>query len=232
MPLSSEQPPSTLIVPITLTQAVNEMLAAVGRGPVSTVTDPEAIGDEEQKALQVINDICVVIQSKGWWYNTLYEYMVTPNPVDGSIALPLNTLAARANTRTYPKQARGQYDRYRTFTMSYVDSKPYLYDMANNSYAWINGTDGTVAPQPLLSGALALELVIAYPFENIPQPIRWFITCRAGRDFAVGRVPDMNTYRFGDAVLTDAEAAASNFDREMRPQTPTVNPHFKNMRRR
>lgn len=232
MPISQTQPPSTSIVPITLTQAVNEMLAAVGRGPITSVSDPQAIGDEEQKALAIINDACVDIQARGWWYNSLYEYIVTPNPVDGSIALPLNTLTARENTRFFPKQARGQYDRYRTFTMNYVNGKPYLYDMANNSYAWINGTDGTIAPQPLVQGALGVELIIAYAFEDIPQPIRWFITCRAGRDFATGRVPDMNTYRFGDAVLTDAEATANNFDREMRPQTPAVNPHFHNMRRR
>lgn len=231
--VSQTQPPQTSIVPITLTQAVNEMLAATGRGPITSINNPQAIGDEEQKALAIINDACIVIQSRGWWYNTVYEYVVSPNPMDGSIALPINTLSVRANTKFFPKQVREQYDRYRTYTMQYVNGVPYLYDLANNTFAWVNGTDGTsTTPQPLLTGALAVELISSFSFENIPQPIRWFITCRAGRDFAVGRVPDMNTYRFGDAELTDAEANAINFDREMRPQVPTVNPHFKSMRRR
>lgn len=226
------QPPGTSIVPTTLLEAINEMLAAVGRGPVSSVIDPTNIGGEEQKALAILNDMSVEVQTKGWWFNSEYEYILTPNPLDGTIPLPINCLTVRRTTKHFSKQTRPQYDRHRIFTMRGVDGKMYLYDIANHTFSWIANSAALPVDQPLQTGALAVDMVLAYPWEDIPQPIRWFILCKAARTFAVGRVPDMQTFRFGDATLTDAEAEAYSFDREQRPQEPEVNPHFARMRQR
>ncbi len=221
----------TATVPITLLQAVNEMLAAVGRGPV-TSTDPAAAGTEAGKAIAIISDTSVQVQERGWWFNEEYEYPLSPSPVDGTIILPINCLKVRNSIHNYPKQQRPQADRNRTFTMRGLNGSTYLYDMANQTFSWCANSDGYAVAQPLVTGNLVVDMTLAYPFEDIPQAIRWLITCQAGRDWAVGRVPDMNTYRFTDAVLQQAEADAQNFDREMRPSQPTESPHFKMMRRR
>ena len=231
LPAGSTATGSTPTVPLTMLEAVNEMLAAVGRGPITSLTQPDA-GDEAEKAIAILGNASVQIQSKGWWFNSEYEWVIPASLTDGTIVLPPNVLTARNSVRKYPKQIRQQYDRHRTFTMRAVNGVFYLYDIANHTFSWVTNQQGFPVQQPLTTGNLAVDMVLAYSFEDIPEPIRWYITCKAGRDWAVGRVPDMNTYRFTDAVLQDAEADAINFDREMRPQVAEVNPHFKQMRRR
>ena len=221
----------TATTPLTLLDAINEMLAAVGRGPV-TSTDPAAAGEEAAKAIAIISDISVAVQSEGWWFNEEVEYPLVPSPVDGTIVLPTNCLSVKRSTRAYSKQTRPNADRNRTFSMRGVNGTNYLYDIANHTYTWIANTDGYACDQPLITGTVVVEMILAYPFEDIPQPVRWYIMAKAGREWAVGRVPDMNTYRFTDAIVQDAEARARAADTEMRDAVPEDNPHFRTMRRR
>ena len=221
----------TATVPVTLLQAVNEMLAAVGRGPV-TSTDPLAAGEEAAKAIAIISDVSIAVQSEGWWFNEEVEYALTPSPVDGTIVLPANTLSVRRSTRAYSKQQHPMADRNRTYTMRGNNGIMYLYDIANQTYSWIANTDGYTVVQPLVTGTLVVELILAFPFEDIPQPVRWYIMARAGNMWGPGRVPDMNSYKFSESVLQDAEAKARQFDQESRVTIPEDNPHFAFMRRR
>lgn len=222
---------NTATVPVTLLQAVNEMLAAVGRGPV-TSTDPAGAGQEAGKAIAIISDTAVVVQSEGWYFNEEIEYPLTPSPVDGRIALPTNCLTVKQSTTSYARASRPAADRNRTFTMRGMPDGNFLYDIANHTFSWITNTAGNDVEQPLLTGTLVVDMILAFPFEQIPQPIRWYITCKAGRNWAVGRVPDMNTYRFTDAVLQEAEARARTYDQEARNIDAYDNPHFAMMRRR
>lgn len=216
---------------MTLLQAVNEMLSAVGRGPV-TSTDPSVAGEEAAKAISIISDVAVNILSEGWWFNEEVEYPLNPSPADGTIVLPANTLAVRRSTRAYSKQTHPMADRNRTYTMRGNGGVMYLYDVANQTYSWIANTMGYTVAQPLVTGTLVVELILSFPFEDIPQPVRWYIMAKAGNMWGPGRVPDMNTYKFSEAVLVDAEAKARQFDQESRTTIPEDNPHFAFMRRR
>lgn len=221
----------TATTPLTLLQAVNQMLSAVGRGPV-TSTDPNGAGEEAAKAIQTISDVSVQVQAEGWYFNEEIEYALVPNPVDGTIALPLNVLSVKRSTRSLSKQSHPQSDRNRSFTMRGVNGVMYLYDLANQTYSWIANTDAITVAQPLISGTLAVEMKLAYPFEDLPQAIRWYVMAKAGNIWGVGRVPDQETYRFTQAVVDDAYSKALQFDSESRDFVPEENPHFRSMRQR
>lgn len=221
----------TATTPLTLLAAVNEMLSAVGRGPV-TSTDPSSAGEEAAKAIQIISDVSVQVQGEGWYFNEEIEYPLVPSPVDGTIALPLNVLSVKRSTRSVSKQSHPQADRNRTFTMRGQGGVPYLYDLANQTYSWIANTDNLSVAQPLISGTLVVEMKLAYPYEDLPQAIRWYIMAKAGNLWGVGRVPDQETYRFTQAVVDDAYSKALQFDSESRDFVPEENPHFRSMRQR
>lgn len=221
----------TATTPLTLLDAVNEMLSAVGRGPV-TSTDPSSAGEEAAKAIQIISDVSVQVQTEGWYFNEEIEYPLVPSPADGTIALPANALSVKRSTRSLSKQTHAAADRNRTFTMRGVNGVQYLYDLANQTYSWITNTDNLPVSQPLTTGTLVVEMKLAYPFEDLPQAIRWYIMAKAGNVWGVGRVPDQETYRFTQAVVDDAYSRALQFDSESRDFVPEENPHFRRMRQR
>ena len=207
------------------------MLAAVGRGPV-TSTDPAVAGEEAGKAIQIISDTAVTVQEEGWYFNSEVDYILTPSPVDGTITLPANCLRVKKNTVRLPKNYYAQADRNRVFTMRGNQGVNQLYDIANQTFSWIVNTDGYSVVQPLLTGALSVDMVLAFPFEDIPNAIRWLITCKAGHAWAVGRVPDQTTYRFTDEVLADADAKARAYDQDVSTPEAEESPHYAMMRRR
>lgn len=218
--------------PLTLLDAVNEMLAAVGRGPVAS-TDPDVMGEEAGKALTIISNVSVQMQTQGWYFNEEIEYPLQPSPVDGTIVLPPNCLSVKKSTRSLPKQFRATSDRNRFFTERGWNNGRYLYDLANQTFYWtVTNTAGNQTPQPLLTGTLFVEMILAYPFEDIPQAIRWYIMAKAGNLWGVGRVPDQETYRFTQTVVDEAESEARKYDEEARDAAPEENPHFALMRRR
>lgn len=224
----------TPTVPLTLLQAINEMLAAVGRTAVSS-TDPSQAGTEAAKAIAIIQDVAVQVQSQGWRFNEEIEYPLQPSPVDGTLSVPLNTLVVKRNRQHLPRNYRPPGDRDRSFTLRGNpgnNGQLQLWDLANQTFSWALNTDGFAVVQPLVTGTLLVDLYLAFPFEEIPQAIRWLILAKAARMFAVGRVPDMNTFRFSDTVYQDALAAAEQFDQDDRTTEAEDSPHFAMMRRR
>lgn len=79
-----------LIVPTSELEAVNECLANISKGPVSTISG--TLGKDVQMALTFVRSVNRELQSRGWFWNTDKDYKITPDG-NNDLLLPSNTLA-------------------------------------------------------------------------------------------------------------------------------------------
>lgn len=190
-------------VPTTLLEAVNTLLRAVGSTEVMSL-DTADMDQRAQGALEVIREQTRVVQSQGWHFNEEEDFPLVPQS-DGRIALPANTMKFHIAPRS-----------------SHLDVAQrgiYLYDRIKHTY---------VFDSPVYANFVQL-----LPFEDMPEPVRWYAISLAGRIFGVNSKPDSSTYRFTKEVETDALAKALEADQEARDTTlADSSPHFANMRRR
>lgn len=72
----------------TKLQILNHMLAVIGEDPVS---NPESTLPSAITAREVLTDVNLEVQTRGWWFNKDYKLLLSPNG-DGAIILPSNTI--------------------------------------------------------------------------------------------------------------------------------------------
>jgi len=75
--------------PTTELEAVNEMLAAIGEAPVSTLTPP--LTAEVQVAVDTLRNVSRKVQVVGWWFNEEDHYELSLD-VDSKAVIPGNVL--------------------------------------------------------------------------------------------------------------------------------------------
>lgn len=192
----------------TTREAVNRMLAAIGQKAVASVDIGDSNPDVEQ-ALRTLLEVSREVQSIGWHFNTYRKFPIQPNG-DGEIILPVNTLKVD-NLRCWPHKDLVQ--RYEE------DGTSKLYDNEEHTFD--------------IGVAVKVDYVALFPFEQIPQSARWYITVLATRRFATDELNSDNAYRFTkqdeDRALARFESDdAANSDRNLK----RVNPHVRRMRRR
>jgi hypothetical protein len=74
---------------MTTLEAINRILATIGEQPVSSLD-----GDRTQdvsNALAVLTEVCISVQSRGWRWNTDYQFTL-PLDAESKIPVPSNTL--------------------------------------------------------------------------------------------------------------------------------------------
>lgn len=193
------------LVPLTLLDAVNALLRSVGLSEIDSLADTDANVDS-QNAFQALSRTNAQIQAKGWYCNT-ENFTLTPD-VAGNIQASPNWLRIRPT--------RG--------TASWANKKVVLrdrkvYDLKGHTFIFTKPVD--------------LEIVQTLSFNDLPQALRWYITCRGGREFAVGTYPSSGTFRFTEAEELRAKLEAEQEDEQLRDETlPESSPHFGKMRRR
>lgn len=197
------EPNQTPTAPLTLLEAVNTLLRAIGSTEVSSLA-AVSMDQRAQGALQVIGEQSRIVQEDGWHFNTEIDYPLTPD-TEGFIKVPLNTHAFKLAEKSRDMQVvlRGQR----------------LYDLKARSYVFTK--------------TLYADFIVILDFAEIPAPVRWYVVCKAGRVFGVGRKPDANTYRFTQVDEEMALSRALQHDNESRDVTlPETNGHFRRMRQR
>ena len=72
---------------------INTCLLAIGETPYVEGTDPKSIplGTDGETASRIIKSVMIEVQSRGWYFNTDYEFELIPD-IDGFISMPPNTL--------------------------------------------------------------------------------------------------------------------------------------------
>jgi hypothetical protein len=138
--------------PTTKLEAVNMLLEGIMESPVNSV-DGSGL-QEADLASVMIDRVSREVQKKGWHWNTLINYVITPD-TDGNIVLPKTTLGVD----TMGKSAY----------LDLVQRADKLYNRETNTFN--------------IGSPVTVELVLNLPYEELPENARWFIAVRATRKF-------------------------------------------------
>ncbi|CAM0031327.1 tail protein [Vibrio phage D529] len=141
----------------TKVDAINSVLNAIGSVGINS---PEEIdwNIDAADADRIIDNMSQSIQTnqgKGWWFNREEFHKFQPDPVNGYVTVPNNTLACyikRQNGKVIPVTLRGHR----------------LFDAKNLGYDMRNMTDR--------DGSLHCVLVVNLPFEAIPATAKHAVT--------------------------------------------------------
>lgn len=199
----TSQSPYT-IQPTTLLEAVNVLLEAIGRSPVSTLLAGDLNVDVEA-ALRSIHTTSIDVQKRGWYWNTDGDedeepYLLDPDPVTKQITLPENAL--KCDTTGWG------------MTTAVIVRGNRLYNKRTRSYSF---------DEPV-----QVKLTIGLDFEELPQAARSYIAIRAARSFSNGRLSDEATNRFTAEQEYNALAALEADEDQSDDRTLfEVNPHLR-----
>lgn len=193
------------LVPTTLLQAVNMALEAISGTPVASLDATDTNTDAET-ALNRIGEVLRTVQSEGWVWNQDLDYEVAADG-DGQCVLPTNTLrfVQRYTSDTYLKRliVRGNK----------------LYDSINHTFT--------------IGAAAKGDLTVILDFDQVPEAARDYITKRAIRDFAAGKISSSNVYQFTKKDEDDARLRMEQEAAELDPDNNlSLNPHIRRLRRR
>lgn len=196
-----------ILIPLTLTDAVNTLLRAVGLTEVDSLLDSD-MNKDSQNAFQAINRANASVQAEGWHCNTEEEFPISPDEF-GSINIPPTFLTVRPDRR---------HETW--FANKHITTRGgRLYNLTDHTFVF---TD-----------QVFLVIVQALAFEDLPPALRWLITCVAGRAFAEGTYPSSGAMRFTADEEVSARSKADQEDGVLRDQTlPETSPYFQWQRRR
>lgn len=135
--------------------AVNAMLESVWERPVSTL-NVSGIASVAM-AVRMLDKVSTTVQSRGWSFNTDYQFPLTPD-VNGNLNLPENTLFADPDGENKD--------------LDYVQRGFRLYDRGNKTFTFPQGT------------GITITLISLLEFEDLPQTVRTYIAIQAARLFA------------------------------------------------
>ena len=152
----------------TQLQAINQMLTGIGQAPVVSL---DIANPEIATALSILENVNREVQGEGWNFNTEVNYPFVPNN-DGEIIVPDNVLQLSDNKTSNSQQ-------YQT-----VLRNGKLYDKVFHTYEF-QGND------PVLC-----DVVWLFPFEDLPQVFKDYVTQRAARVFAGSVVGSKEMFQF------------------------------------
>ena len=186
---------------ITTLDAVNIALSNIGEDPVSSYGQNSK--PTAQKAAARLAEESIVVQSAGYNFSTERELELVPSPLTKEIVLPDN--------------AQSWHPVGRSAHLDLTEQGGRLYNRRDSTFKF--------------NQSVIVEAVLARPFEDLPQPARWFITLRAAMAFANSENPGGSYLRVTDAMLAEAEQKLKVFDRRLlKGGLRRNNPHFKRLR--
>jgi hypothetical protein len=185
------------LTPMTELEAINDMLSVIGESPVASLAEASQVADA-QTALQILRRVSRSVQTRGWHWNTEENYRLAPN-IDGEIILPTNTVKVDGI------DCSAKYD------MTFKGGK--LWDRVNQTFD--------------IGEAVYVDIVLLYPFEELPQVARNFIAQSAARRFENRLSGDSgaNQINSGDAVQAWADLVqheCDNADYNVVKDSPTI----------
>lgn len=180
---------STLLAPTTELEAVNRLLGSIGQGPVNTL-EFSGIPDVTD-ALSYLRDALKDVEAVGWSWNTDRSYTLNPDPSD-YIPIPTGALEVDPEDKALNVVVRRNPN---TGQLS-------LYSQADQSFKFDAPVD--------------VNIIWAFPFEDIPQAARTYVTIIAARRFQAQRVTSAVLERFQEADEQKAFWALHRTERRVR----------------
>lgn len=157
---------ATVTTPTTELEAINTILSVIGESPISSLSDVSAVADAVI-AQTTLSEVNRQVQTKGWHFNTEYDYVLAPS-VSGEIIVPSNFL--RVDT--------------------YGDDQDV--DVTQRGTRLYNRKDHTY----IFTKSLKCEVVVLLPFDEMPQAARHYVTIKAARIFQSRTVGSDALYQF------------------------------------
>ena len=145
-------------------QAVNQILASVGKAPVTTL---EETNPDVAIAYNTLKQVSREVQAEGWTFNKEYHYPLTPDD-DGEFKIPNTMIQIDLCSDTYRNR---HHDAVRR------DGK--LYDRQHHTFKWDKSE-------------WFFDIVWEFEWLDLPQPIQDFIVARSAMIVAQRIVGDPN----------------------------------------
>ena len=149
-------------------QAINQILASVGQAPVTTL---EKTNPDVTIVFDTLKEVSREVQSEGWSFNREYDYPIIPDE-EGYIYIPNNMLQLDLSNNPGYVQ-RNKYDTVRR------DGK--LYDKRHHTYVFTE--------------TIKCDVKWLFDWEDLPTPIRDYITCKAAAVVSTRLVGDTAQYQ-------------------------------------
>lgn len=177
--------------PTTELQAVNVVLEACGQRPVGSLDSP---GEHAATAIKRLGESNVETQAEGWAFNTDDCFEIDPTTA-GEIVLPANTLLVRQITAKLPVPALSGG--------STPPTGPALVMVPGTLRSRVVIRGGKLYDRKLhtfnIGVPVQVDLTVCLPFEDVPQNARWYITLKAARRMAAGKLVSGTVYQFTKA---------------------------------
>lgn len=165
-------------------EAVNTILQIIDEEPVNSLNDELPL--EATTALSNLQEVSREIQSKGYDFNTEYEFPLPPS-LDGTITLPQSTLSFDV-----PKQS------FNGELKDYIQRGVRVYNRTDRTY--------------IIGKELKAMIVSFLNWDDLPEQFRKWITIRAARITAARTIGDQATVSFTLQEEIEAKANAENSD--------------------
>jgi len=146
------------------------------------VTTLDSISPMVSTAEGILDEVTTSVQGEGWSFNTERSYPLVPD-TSGYIRVPENVMS---------------YDSGANSDKDLVTRNGRLYDKVSH-------TD-------IFSSSIDIDVVWFFDFEDLPQPVRTYITIRAANIFAGRVVGSSEAVRFGQQEEAQARAELLEFE--------------------
>lgn len=160
--------------PTTRLEAVNSIISSVGEAPANSLDAPSR--QAVILGVRAIDEASRIVQSKGWYWNTEEEVLLTADG-SGFFNLASNILRARVSNRSLT---------YKTRRWVYRNGK--LYDSENRTYVFTVGS------------TVYVDQVVIHPFEELPEPARYAIWARGGVLFQARHLGGETLFNFTEGM--------------------------------
>lgn len=94
-----------ILTPNTSLQAVNEILGSMGEAPINTIEEIDNV--DAQNALNMLTNVTEQIEMKGWTFNQVDEYTLTPDKFKKVIPWDSTLLVAQTSDGNYIRNQGG-----------------------------------------------------------------------------------------------------------------------------
>ena len=139
-----------------LLDMINTCLLAIGETPFVEGTDPNALplGTDGETARRIVQDTMIEVQARGWYFNTDYNFVLTPD-INNYITMPPNTLRVDFGNSSTPNR--------------FVMRNGKIYDVANQTYKIYQQVEA--------------DIIWLLDYQDLPPEAYEYISLRAARKF-------------------------------------------------
>lgn len=188
--------------PVPLTKLDAVNLVLRARGHEPTAQLGEGARATAQEAEEALAAALLETLQEEWSFNKEDELRLQPDPA-GNVYLPENLVSFEVTGPSEGLNVSARGNR--------------LFDRDGGTFRF--------------SGTVHLSAALALPFEDLPQPARWYITKKAAFDYGNQAVPGDPSLRPSLEEVQRARVLLDRFDNKLRRRNMrTGNPHFKRLR--